>query len=294
MKHRKDIKMQIANGLSVDVEDYFHAEAITGQIGRHNWDTMPSRVVENTNRVLDLLGEHDVRATFFVLGWVAEHFPHLVREIHSRGHEIACHSYWHRLIYELTSEEFREDTYRAKDVIESAVGIQIIGYRAPSFSVTKRSLWALEILGELGFQYDSSIFPIRHDLYGIPDHPRFLCQYGKDGRSNIMELPISTWRLTSFNFPFGGGGYLRILPLAYTRRAFRSVNEQEQQPVIVYFHPWEIDPEQPRLKVPLRSRFRHYTNLNAMRGRIGALLHSYEFVPLCELLSEKSKASRRN
>ncbi len=282
--------MRIKNGLSVDVEDYFHAEAITGHIGRNDWDTLQSRVVKNTYRVLDLLSEHNVRATFFVLGWIADHFPHLVREIHSRGHEIGCHSYWHRLIYELTSEEFREDTRRAKDAIESAVGVEIIGYRAPSFSVTKRSQWALEVLWELGFRYDSSIFPIRHDLYGIPDHPRFLCHYGRDARSDIMELPISTWRLGFVNMPFGGGGYLRILPLAYTRWAFQRVNEHERQPVIVYFHPWEIDPEQPRLKVPFRSRFRHYTNLGTMRNRVGALLQSYEFVPLCDLLDHKCTA----
>jgi len=282
--------MQIKNGLSVDVEDYFHAEAIAAHIGRNVWSTMQSRVVQNTYRVLDLLSERNVRATFFVLGWVADHFPYLVREIHSRGHEIGCHSYWHRLIYELTSEEFREDTRRAKDAIESAAGMKVIGYRAPSFSVTKRSQWALEVLWELGFQYDSSIFPIRHDIYGIPDHPRFLCHYGRDARSGIVELPISTWRVGFVNLPFGGGGYLRILPLAYTRRAFRRVNEHERQPVIVYFHPWEIDPEQPRLKVQFRSRFRHYTNLDTMRNRVGALLQSYEFVPLCELLDHKCAA----
>ncbi|PYU30065.1 MAG: polysaccharide deacetylase family protein [Acidobacteria bacterium] len=272
------------NGLSVDVEDYFHAEAITGHIGRNDWGTLQSRVVKNTYRVLDLLSEHNVQATFFVLGWVADHFPHLVTEIHSRGHEIGCHSYWHRLIYELTSEEFREDTRRAKDAIESAVGVEIIGYRAPSFSLTERSLWALEILQELGFQYDSSIFPTYHDLYGFPGHPRFLCHHGRDSKWNIVEFPISTWRVGLLNLPFGGGGYLRILPLTYTHLAFRRVNEHDRQPVIVYFHPWEIDPEQPRFEIPFRSRFRHYTNLDKMRMRVEALLQSYEFVSLCELL----------
>jgi polysaccharide deacetylase family protein (PEP-CTERM system associated) len=279
--------MAIKNGLSVDVEDYFHAEAIAAHFDRSNWEMMECRVVENTHRVLDLLGEHNARATFFVLGWVAERFPKLVLEIHARGHEIGCHSYWHRLVYQLTPDEFREDTRRAKEVIESSTGVKVIGYRAPSFSVTKSSLWALTILSELGFEYDSSIFPIRHDLYGIPGHARFLCRYEKDGRWEMAELPLSTWRLGNINLPFGGGGYLRILPFAYTRRAFRRVNEGERQPAIVYFHPWEIDPEQPRLEVPLRSRLRHYMNLSRMRERVTMLLQNYEFVPLGELL-EKS------
>lgn len=276
--------MAIKNGLSVDVEDYFHAEAIAAHFGRGNWEALESRVVRNTQRVLDLLGEHNVRATFFVLGWVAERFPKIVREIHARGHEIGCHSYWHRLIYRLTPEEFRDDTRRAKDVIETCTGTKVVGYRAPSFSVTKNSLWALEILSELGFAYDSSIFPIRHDFYGMPDHSRFPCRYQEVGKRGIVEFPMSTWRVGNVNLPFGGGGYLRILPFAYTRRAFRRVNEGEQQPAIVYFHPWEIDPGQPRLKVPLRSRLRHYTNLSGMRKRITVLLQNYEFVPLCELL----------
>jgi polysaccharide deacetylase family protein (PEP-CTERM system associated) len=271
--------------MSVDVEDYFHAEAITGHMGRSTWNSMESRVVKSTYRVLDLLSEQNVRGTFFVLGWVAERFPELVREIHSRGHEIGCHSYWHRLVYELTDNDFREDTRRAKETLESVVSVKVIGYRAPSFSITKRSEWALEILSELGFRYDSSIFPIRHDFYGIPDHPRFACHYGRDANWDMVELPISTWRLGSTNLPFGGGGYLRILPLAYTRRAFREVNVREQRPVIVYFHPWELDPEQPRLSLPLRSRLRHYTNLKKMRNRVGALLQNYQFVPLCELLN---------
>lgn len=278
--------MTIKNGLSVDVEDYFHAEAISTHFGISSWEKMESRVVENTHRVLELLEEHNARATFFVLGWVAERFPDLVRQIHARGHEIGCHSYWHRLIYSLTPDEFREDTRRAKDTIESSTGVKVIGYRAPSFSVTKGSLWALRILSELGFEYDSSIFPIRHDRYGIPDHPRFLCIYEKDGPRKMVELPISTWRMGNVNLPFGGGGYLRILPVAYTRRAFRRVNGGEHQPAIVYFHPWEIDPEQPRLDVSLGSRLRHYTNLSRMRKRVSILLQNYEFVPLRELLEK--------
>jgi polysaccharide deacetylase family protein (PEP-CTERM system associated) len=279
--------MHVKNGLSIDVEDYFHAEAIAEHIGRDTWTGMQSRVVQNTHRVLDLLSEHNVSATFFVLGWVAELFPQLVTDICSRGHEVGCHSYWHRLIYELSPEEFREDTRRAKEAIESAAGIKVIGYRAPTFSVTSRSQWALEILSELGFKYDSSIFPIRHDRYGISTHPRFLCRYGQDTRWRILELPMSTWRLGFINVPFGGGGYLRILPLNYTHWAFRRVNEEEHRPVIVYFHPWEMDPEQPRLGIPFRSRLRHYTNLKRMRSRIESLLDRYDFVPLRDLLDKK-------
>jgi polysaccharide deacetylase family protein (PEP-CTERM system associated) len=277
--------LQVNNGLSIDVEDYFHAEVITRSIGRNAWDSMESRVVRNTSCVLDLLSQYDVRATFFILGWVAEHFPELVREIYSLGHEIGCHSFWHRLIYELSPEEFRKDTRRAKDVIESTVGARIIGYRAPSFSITKRSQWALKILSEEGFEYDSSIFPIRHDLYGIPEHPRFRCQHGHDGDWKIEEFPISTWRIGSINLPFGGGGYLRILPLAYTRQALRGLNMREGQPAIIYFHPWEIDPAQPRLSLSLSSRFRHYTNLEHTKARIASLLQNYKFVPLRELLA---------
>jgi polysaccharide deacetylase family protein (PEP-CTERM system associated) len=280
-------KTPITNGLSVDVEDYFHAEAITGCLGRHKWDAMESRVVGNTHRVLDLLAEHNVRATFFILGWVGSKFPGLVREILSHGHEIGCHSYWHRLVYEMSPEEFREDTRQAKETLEAAAGVKVLGYRAPTFSVTKRSLWALEILGELGFCYDSSIFPTRHDFYGIPGHPRFSCRYGEGKSWNLIESPVSTWRMWGMNFPFGGGGYLRILPLFYTHCAFRRVNNHEGQPVIVYFHPWELDPDQPRIKVGLRAYLRHYTNLGSMRERIRGLLRRYEFVPLCDLLKNE-------
>ena len=273
----------VRNGISVDVEDYFHAEAVTRHIGRNTWDRMESRVVRNTQRVLELFSKHNVHATFFVLGWVAERFPQLVREIYSHGHEIGCHSFWHRLIYELTPEEFREDTRRAKNTIESAIGSEVIGYRAPSFSLTKRECWALEILWELGFKYDSSIFPIRHDVYGVPDHPRFLYQYGQKDGWKLIELPISTWRLGFINLPFSGGGYLRILPLSYTHHLFRRVNVGDHQPVIVYFHPWEMDPEQPKLKLSMRSRFRHYTNLKSMPSRIAELLENYQFAPLFEL-----------
>ncbi len=273
----------VVNGLSVDLEDYFHAEALAGAVSRDDWDRLESRVAVNTHRVLELLDQYGARATFFVLGWVADRFGQLLREIRDAGHELACHSYWHRLIYRLSPEEFRQDTLRAKQAIEDAAGQRITGYRAPTFSITRRSFWALEILAELGFEYDSSIFPIHHDFYGIPDYsrtPRLECP--ANGRS-LVELPLSTFRLLGANLPVGGGGYLRILPLAYTRFGFYRINQGERRPVIVYFHPWELDPEQPRLTVGPRSRFRHYTRLQCMVQRIAELLRRYHFVPLGEL-----------
>jgi len=273
----------LINGLSVDVEDYFHAEAMSACVARDKWDSMESRVVRNTRRVLELLAAHNSRGTFFVLGWVAERFPELVREIQSAGHELACHSYWHRLIYRLSPEEFREDTRHAKCAIEDAAGCQVAGYRAPTFSVVKQSFWALDILDDLGFQYDSSIFPTHHDMYGVPDYSRFPCVHRSEKGAKLVEFPLSTFNLFGANFPVGGGGYLRIFPQRYTRFGFGRLNGKDRQPVIVYFHPWEIDPDQPRLNASSKSRLRHYTNLATMERRIGDLLTHYRFAPLCEL-----------
>jgi len=261
--------------MSVDVEDYFHVEAFSGIVDRSQWDSYSCRVQENTRFILDLLSEFDVRGTFFVLGWVAERFPGLVREIAARGHELACHSYWHRLIYQLTPEEFREDTLRAKDIIEQASGTAIFGYRAPSYSITRRSLWALDILAEVGFAYDSSIFPIHHDIYGIPDSPRKPYRVETQAGS-LLECPITTFRWRERNMPVGGGGYLRIFPWWYTRFGIRST-QREGVPLIVYFHPWEVDPEQPRLPGRLKSRLRHYTNLRHMETRLRRLLQLMPF-----------------
>jgi polysaccharide deacetylase family protein (PEP-CTERM system associated) len=264
------------NVFSVDVEDYFHVEAFSDVVDRSTWETYASRVEGNTRRVLDLLDESGIRGTFFILGWVAERYPSLVRDIVARGHEPACHSYWHRLIYRLTPAEFREDTRRAKDVIEQAAGVTLFGYRAPSYSIVARSLWALDVLAELGFTYDSSIFPIRHDVYGIPDAPRGPFKFTtKSG--TIVEYPITTFRLAgAHNFPVGGGGYLRLLPFWYTRIGVRRAQE-ENLPLIAYIHPWEVDPEQPRLSGRLRSRLRHYTNL---RKTVGRLRRLFKMLPL--------------
>ena len=270
--------MGLKNIISVDVEDYFQAEAFSDVVPREAWDRYPSRVVANTQRLLQLLAAQNMHATFFVLGWVAERHPALVREIAAAGHELACHSYWHRLIFKLDPITFKEDTARAKHAIEQAAGQPVFGYRAPTYSITARSLWALEVLAEQGFRYDSSIFPIRHDTYGIPDAPRFPFRISTASGA-LVEYPLTTFRLRLWrdhNLPVGGGGYLRILPSWYTRLGLRKARE-EDLPVIIYVHPWEIDPEQPRIAGRLRSRLRHYTNLRNTYGRLAGMLEESEF-----------------
>lgn len=266
----------LVNIFSVDVEDYFQVEAFSDIVSRDRWSTYTLRVEANTRHLLDLLDEQGVEATFFILGWVAERVPGLVREIAARGHELACHSYWHRLIYKLSRQEFLEDTRRAKDVIEQTAGRAVYGYRAPSYSITAESLWALEALVEAGFTYDSSIFPIRHDVYGIPDAPRAPFRL-ETPSGNLVEYPITTFRLgLGPNLPVGGGGYLRLLPFWYTRLGFHRA-QADNLPLIAYVHPWEVDPNQPRLPGRARSRLRHYTNLAQMRERLRALLRLGEF-----------------
>jgi polysaccharide deacetylase family protein (PEP-CTERM system associated) len=262
--------------ISVDVEDYFHVEAFARVVDRNNWGAYASRVERNTERILDLFDERQIKGTFFILGWVAERYPKLVRRITERGHEPACHSYWHRLIYKLTPEEFREDTLRAKNCIEQAAGAPIYGYRAPSFSITGRSVWALDVLAELGFRYDSSVFPVKHDTYGVPDAPRRPFRI-ETPFGPIVEFPMATFRFgTGPNLPIAGGGYLRMLPFSYTRMGVRRA-WSEGLPVVSYIHPWEIDPEQPRIDAPLKSRMRHYTNLGKTEARLRKLLALGEF-----------------
>ena len=265
--------MLTPNILSIDVEDYFQVEAFANVVSRSDWDGYACRVEANTLRLLDLLDQLGMRATCFILGWVAERYPALVREIVRRGHEPACHSYWHRLIYKLDRDEFRADTLRAKDAIEQACGARIAGYRAPSYSITERSLWALEILAETGFTYDSSIFPVHHDTYGIPAAPRLPFRIDT-AAGPLVEYPISTFRFGRQNLPVGGGGYLRMLPWWYTQLGISRLRA-ESVPLIVYVHPWEIDPDQPRIGAPWKSRLRHYTNLRSMETRLRKLLKQY-------------------
>jgi polysaccharide deacetylase family protein (PEP-CTERM system associated) len=266
--------------VSVDVEDYFHAEAMAPVVQRSEWDKYSCRVEGNTQRLLDLFASHQIQATFFVVGWVAERYPSLVREIASRGHELACHSYWHRLIYKLNPTDFRQDTQRAKDVIEQISGQAIYGYRAPTYSIVASSLWALEILAELGFTYDSSIFPIHHDRYGIPSAPRAPFRI-KTPAGPLMEYPLTTFRIWNRSMPVAGGGYLRLLPRWYTRFGI-SRARREGLPIIAYVHPWEIDPGQPRLPVTLTSRLRHYTNLSKTYARLSDMLREGTFTSFRE------------
>lgn len=273
----------LAHILTVDVEDYFQVEAFANIVAKHAWDQWPSRVVNNTERVLDLFARHDVRATFFFLGWVAERFPALVRKVSAAGHELACHSYWHRAIYTLDQHEFREDTRRAKFAIEQAAGVPVFGYRAPTWSITRSCLWALDILTEEGFTYDSSIFPVHHDLYGIPDGRRSAYTHTGANGLTITEIPPTTVRLFGTNMPAVGGGYLRLLPSWYHQYAFRQAHEGEH-PVVVYFHPWELDINQPRINGSWRSRFRHYHNLAKTEHRLAKLLRAHSFQRFVDFL----------
>ena len=273
------------NALTVDLEDYFHVSAYAGLVRQQDWDTYPSRVAENTDRLLDLLSENRCLATFFVLGWVAEKKPEVVARVAAAGHEIACHSLLHRKIYDLTPQEFREDTRRAKAVIEDATGKRVVGYRAPSFSVMKKSLWALEILAEEGFQYDSSVFPVEHPSYGIPDAPRTPYWIETD-RGRILEFPMPTLEFGSKRSPIGGGAYLRLLPYRYTRWAIGHLNREESLPVCVYIHPWELDPHQPRMGGSLSARARHYFGLHGTEGKLRKLVRDVEFCPLATLIAQ--------
>jgi polysaccharide deacetylase family protein (PEP-CTERM system associated) len=276
--------------LSVDVEDYYHVEAFADRVPAHSWPEFPSRVRPNTRRVLQMFDEYGCRGTFFVLGWIAERDPALVREIIEAGHEVACHSYSHRRVNSLTPEEFREDLRRARAVIEDAAGVRILGYRAPTFSIGRGNLWALEILAEEGFLYDSSIFPIRHDLYGFPGAPRFPHRLQFPSKRTLFEIPMTTVRLGGMTWPVGGGGYLRLPPMQYTRWAIRKIHETERQPFILYFHPWELDPHQPRIAGRWKSRLRHYTGLGAMESRLRELLAGQRFMPLINLVRRLESA----
>jgi polysaccharide deacetylase family protein (PEP-CTERM system associated) len=275
--------------MSVDVEDYFHTEAMTKTVNRSLWDRMPARVVQNTERLMEIFADREVRATFFVLGWVAENFPALVQQIVRQGHEVGCHSYWHRPIYTLSREEFREDTRRAKAAIEDAAGMPVQAYRAPSFSLTEGTEWAARILVEEGFEYDSSVHPVRHDLYdnrNAPRRPYHLCG------GALLEIPISTARLAGANFPVAGGGYFRILPYAYVRWGLNSFWRSEKQPGIFYIHPWEIDPEQPRLEASWKSRFRQYTGLARAEKNLERILRDFAFAPIREVFAGELRHNR--
>jgi polysaccharide deacetylase family protein (PEP-CTERM system associated) len=275
----------IVNAMTIDVEDYFHVSAFEGVVQRDEWDSYERRVAVNTRRLLEMFERADVRATFFVLGWVAEREPALVRAIVAGGHELASHGYAHRLIYQQEPSAFRDDVRKAKGLLEQIGGVGVRGYRAPSFSVTPQSRWALDVLVEEGYTYDASVFPIHHDRYGMPGAPRH--PYVERGSSGaIAEAPATTVALGPMTMPVAGGGYFRILPYAFTRWAIRHVNDQERMPAVVYLHPWEVDPAQPRINANRVSRFRHYTNLDRTEPRLGRLVRDFRFGPLGRVLED--------
>jgi polysaccharide deacetylase family protein (PEP-CTERM system associated) len=265
--------MTLRNAMSVDVEDYFQVQAFAPVIARSAWDGFAPRVDANVGRILDRFAAAGVRATFFTLGWVAERHPKVVRRIVADGHELASHGYGHALVHTLDAEEFRADVRRARQILEDIGGVAVTGYRAPTFSLGARTPWAFEVLEEEGYRYSSSTYPIRHDLYGDPDAPRF--PYRPAGTA-LVELPLTTVPLGGRNFPLAGGGYFRLLPYRLFRAGLMRLNQRERRPGIFYFHPWEIDPGQPRIRDASRvARFRHYLNLPAMSGRLDRLLHDF-------------------
>lgn len=282
---------RVVNAMTVDVEDFFHVSGFDGCVPREDWDGFESRVCRNTDRLLEMFADAGAIATFFVLGWVAERFPGLIRRIAAQGHEVASHGYAHRLVYGLTRAQFAEDLRRATGCIEQACGAQVLGYRAPSYSITRSCLWALDELLAQGFVYDASIFPIHHDRYGIPDGPRH-AHLIRRANGNLWEWPGSTVRFAGHNLPIAGGGYFRLLPYGWTRWGMRHLNEVEGKPAIFYLHPWEIDPEQPRVPASRVSRFRHYRNLAKTEPRLRRLLSEFRFDTAISLLSTTVAGSR--
>jgi polysaccharide deacetylase family protein (PEP-CTERM system associated) len=279
--HRGDTSAPvISNVLTIDVEEYFHPTEVQGSVNQSRWPGLPARLGLEIDAVLDLLDEKGVKATFFILGWIAEHRWRVARDIVERGHEVGCHSYAHQLVYNLSPAEFRADTDRAVKAIEDACGVTPRLYRAPSYSITRESLWALDILVEFGFTHDSSIFPIAHDRYGIAGFERH-AHVLQTASGPIKEVPIATVKLTANRVaPIGGGGYLRLLPYGYTSAGLRRINLEEQKPACIYFHPWEIDPSQPRLAEGLISRIRTYTGVRRMYRKLERLLSDFRFTTL--------------
>lgn len=275
------------NALTIDVEDYFQVNAFKRHISRESWGAIPLRVSDNTKRLLDLLDEFGVKATFFVLGWVAERLPALVREIHEKGHELASHGYGHELLFDIGREKARSDIRRGRMLVEDAAGVAVRGYRAPSYSITNASLWGFDLLIEEGFRYDSSVFPILHDVYGMPKAPRF--PYPVKRESGVLqEFPLTTFPIRipflEYRLPIAGGGYLRFLPVSFVGRGIESINRIDREPAVLYLHPWEIDPKQPRVQASFKSRFRHYHNLHKTEGKLRYLLSRFRFATMAQVL----------
>jgi polysaccharide deacetylase family protein (PEP-CTERM system associated) len=265
------------NAMTIDVEDYFHVTAFAKTIHASQWGSFESRVHTNTMRILELLENANTKATFFVLGWVGERNPRLVREILGQGHEVACHGFSHKLIYTQSVKEFTQETARAKGLLEDITGNEVAGYRAASFSITAKSLWALDVLGKLGFCYDSSIVPAKHDVYGLTTASAVPHTLVLTDGSTLGEFPPSTLSVANYRVPIGGGGYFRFFPYWLSRWALKRINSRDEVPFSFYMHPWEIDPDQPRIATSLRSTFRHYNNLRKFEPRLERLLREFRF-----------------
>lgn len=289
LRHRSaDQGLSIVNGLSVDVEDWFQVGAFEHVIERDDWGSLADRVDRNVREILDMFDEVDAKATFFTLGWVAERHGALLREVVARGHEVASHGWDHQRVCRMDRAAFAEDIARARQAIEGAAGVRIIGYRAPSFSIDRRTPWAFAELAEQGYAYSSSVAPIRHDHYGWPEAPRFA--FKPIPAADLVEIPVTTAILGGRRVAAGGGGFFRVLPYAFSRWAIRQVNRRERRPAVFYFHPWEIDPGQPRVGgAPLKSRLRHYTKLEQMAPKLRQLVREFAWGRM-DLLAEREKA----
>ena len=279
------MRMMMKNILTVDVEEWFHPEALQHQFLPETWDAQPSRIVPLMERLLDLFDEQNARATFFVLGWVAEHHPKLVRQLVERGHEVATHSYGHRMATKLEPKTFKDDLLRSVKILQDITGQDILGFRAPTFSVTRQTFWVFDVLAEAGLKYDSSIYPIWHDRYGVPEAPRTVFEVETRSGAKIVEFPMPTLRIFGKNFPFGGGGYLRLFPLRFTTRAIRRFNKNGF-PAIIYMHPWEFDAQQPKVPLGRLQSLRHYGNIKRNLSKVGYLLKTFEWTNFKTYLSQ--------
>jgi polysaccharide deacetylase family protein (PEP-CTERM system associated) len=277
----------IVNALTVDVEDYFQVSAFAPYIARSEWDHRECRVEHNVDRILSLFNECGARATFFTLGWIAQRYPRLVRQIVSEGHELASHGYDHARASDQDEASFYDDIARARQTLEDLAGVSVRGYRAPSFSIGAENRWAFDCIRRAGYEYSSSIYPIRHDHYGTPDAPRFAHRV----QENLVEVPVTTARLLHYNWPAGGGGYFRLMPYPFSQWLLQHVNRVDRQSGVFYFHPWEIDPSQPRVRgISLKTRFRHYVNLGRMERRLRRLLADFQWGRVDEVILNKADA----
>ncbi len=277
----------LTNALTIDVEDYFQVSAFAPYIRRSEWDTRECRVERNVGRILELLSQQDIKATFFTLGWLAERYPQLVRNIVAGGHELASHGYGHERASDLSRDAFTQDVTRAKKLLEDLGGQPVLGYRAPSFSIGTANLWAFDVLAATGHQYSSSVYPIKHDHYGMPDSPRFAYRLA----NGLLEVPVTTLRVMNRNLPSSGGGYFRLLPYALSRWMLRKVNREDREAAVFYFHPWEIDPGQPRIAgISAKTRFRHYVNIGRTEGRLQSLMQDFRWGRMDQIFLTRAKA----